>query len=58
MIKKKSKTCKQNLSKKATLALKKLRKYIETNEGMEDLFKPLDYLENIIEINVLNKNNQ
>jgi len=23
-----------------TLALKKIRKYIETNEGMEDLFKP------------------
>jgi len=41
-----------------TLALEKLCKYVETNEGMEDLFKPLDYLENRIMNNVLNKNKQ
>jgi len=45
-------------SKKAILALGKLRKYIENNENMEDLFKPFDYLENRIENSVLNKNKQ
>jgi len=45
-------------SKKVTLALEIVRKYIETNGGMEGLFKPLDYLENIIENNVLNKYKQ
>jgi len=45
-------------SKKAILSLGKLSKYIENNEGMGDLFKPLDYFENIIENNVLNKNQQ
>jgi hypothetical protein len=39
-------------NKEATLALKTLRKYIEGNEGMEDLFKPLGILENIIENNI------
>jgi len=42
----------------ATFALEKLRKYIETNECMIDLFKPLNYLVNRIEKNVLNKNKQ
>jgi len=44
-------------SKEAIFALKKLRK-IEINEGMKDLLKPLDYLENRIENNVLKKNKQ
>ncbi|XP_029341296.1 uncharacterized protein LOC115033230 [Acyrthosiphon pisum] len=39
-------------NKEATLALETLRKYIEGNEGMEDLFKPLGILENRIENNV------
>ena len=45
-------------NKEATLALETLRKYIEGNEGMEDLFKPLGILENKIENNVLNKQKQ
>jgi len=45
-------------SKKVTFALEKIRKYIETNKSMEDLLKPLDYLDNRIENNVLNKNKQ
>jgi len=45
-------------NKEATLALETLRKYIEGNEGMEDLFKPLGILENRIENNVLNKQKQ
>jgi len=32
-----------------------LETYIKGNECIEDLFKPLDYLENIIENNVFNK---
>ena len=35
-----------------------LRKYIEGNEGMEDLFKPLGILKNKIVNNVLNKQRQ
>ena len=42
----------------AQRTLETLRKYIESNEGMEDLFKPLDILENKIENNVLNKQKQ
>jgi len=45
-------------NKEAKLALETLRKYIEGNEGMEDLFKPLGTLENRIENNVLNKQKQ
>jgi len=37
-----------------TLALEKFNKYIET-KGMEDLLTLLNYLENRIENNVLNK---
>jgi len=45
-------------SKEATFALKKLHKYIESNECMKDLFKPPGYLENRTENNVLNKHKQ
>ncbi|KAL4091211.1 hypothetical protein QTP88_025936 [Uroleucon formosanum] len=45
-------------NKEAKFALETLCKYIEGNEGMEDLFKPLGTLENIIENNVLNKQKQ
>jgi len=45
-------------NKEAKFALETLRKYIESNEGMEDLFKPLGTLENRIENNVLNKQKQ
>jgi hypothetical protein len=46
-------------NKEATLALETLRKYIEGNEGMEDLFKPLGILENRIENNIVsNKEKQ
>jgi len=44
-------------SKEAKLALETLSKYIESNEGMEDLFKPLNCLKNIINNNVLNNKN-
>jgi len=42
-------------SKVTKLALETLCKYIEKNEGMEDLFKPLGCLKNTICNNVLNK---
>jgi len=42
----------------STLALQTLRKYIEGNEGMEDLTKLLSILENKIENNVFNKQKQ
>jgi len=45
-------------SKEAKLALETLRKSIESNEGMGDLFKPLGCLENTIGNNVLNKQKQ
>jgi len=45
-------------SKEAKIALKTLCKYIESNEGMKDLFKPLSNLENIIDNDILNKQKQ
>jgi len=45
-------------NKEVTFALETFRKYIVDNEGMENLFKPLGCLENIIENNVLNKQKQ
>jgi len=45
-------------SKEAKFALQTLHKYIESSEGMEDLFKPLGFIENIIDNNVLNKQKQ
>jgi len=45
-------------NKEATLALEALRKFIEGNEGMEDLFISLGILKNRVENNVLNKQKQ
>lgn len=46
------------MSKKAKLALETLRKHTESSEGTENLFKPFGCLENIIDNNVLHKQNQ
>lgn len=42
-------------SKKGTLVLETLRKSIEGNKGVKDVFKTIGCLENRIENNVLNK---
>jgi len=43
------------MNKYTKLALEILCKYITSDEGMENLFKSLGFLENKIDNNVLNK---